>query len=165
MSCLEYWKQPGYVNTLNELPAQSSSRQPASMPPSSRKSEEVTAGLDAKIDDLRIKTPFIEELRTVMIDKGNMRQEDIERLPSISSELPEGDDRHFLKALRTFFASSQSEEIYNRYRAVSMACYPDDPFLSFSQIKRQVEIITGVSPTLAAPDPSQPMSTIPRPSK
>ncbi|KAF9463105.1 hypothetical protein BDZ94DRAFT_1164520, partial [Collybia nuda] len=102
------------------------------------------------IDDLQITAGFIEALRTAILENSNMRREDIQCLCDASSELPEGiNDRHFLKALRCFLATtSASEETFNSFRAASQECYPDDPFLSFSQIRRQVEMITGVSPIM-----------------
>jgi hypothetical protein len=79
-----------------------------------------------------------------------MREGDIERLREAPSHYPdEVSDKHFLKALRTFIATTNaSEKTYNDVRAASQACYPDDPFLSFDQVKRKLEMLTGVVPIL-----------------
>ncbi|KAF5379709.1 hypothetical protein D9615_005670 [Tricholomella constricta] len=91
----------------------------------------VTPGLDAKIDDVRITAEFIDALRTATLEKSNMRPEDIQRLRDAPSDLPDDiNDRHFLKALRTFLATTNaSQETY-------------------SGIKRKVEHITGVTPII-----------------
>ena len=112
--------------------------------------ESLTAGLDAKIEDFRITAEFIEGLRTATLENSNMREGDIERLREAPSHYPdEVSDKHFLKALRTFIATTNSsEKTYNDVRAASQACYPDDPFLSFDQVKRKLEMLTGVVPIL-----------------
>ncbi|KAG6894511.1 hypothetical protein C0992_005782 [Termitomyces sp. T32_za158] len=117
-------------------------------PQSAAQSTEVTPGLDSNIDELRLTAQFIEALKSATLEKSNMDPEDIKRLREAPPHpLVDTSDRHFIKALRTFIATiNASEETYNGVRAAQKACYPDDPFLSFYQIKRQVEIITGVSP-------------------
>jgi hypothetical protein len=118
--------------------------------PDNQEHEPFTAGLDAKIEDLRITANFIEGLRTATLETSNMRKEDIERLREAPLHSPdEVSDKHFLKALRTFIATTNaSEKTYNDVRAASQACYPDDPFLSFDQVKRKLEMLTGVVPIL-----------------
>lgn len=144
---------PNNVTNENDpsMPSQSASQLPDDIPPAVPElDEDTTPGLDAKIDDLRITAEFIEALQTATLENSNMQKEDIQCLRDAPSELPEGvDDRHFLKALRCFLTTmSASEETYNGFRAASQECYPDDPFLSFAQIKHQVEMITRVSPIM-----------------
>lgn len=113
--------------------------------------ELVAAGLNSKIDKLRITAEFIRGLQTATLEKSNMSAEDIQCLRTPSSEFPDDmvNDRHFLKALRTFLATTDaSEKTYDDVRAAHQACYPDDPYLSFYQIRRQVELLTGVTPIM-----------------
>jgi hypothetical protein len=111
---------------------------------------EITAGLDAKIEDLRITAEFIEGLRTATLEESNMRKDNIKCLREAPSQYPdEVLDKHFLKALRTFIATTNAlEKTYIDVRAASQACYPGDPFLSFDQVKRKLELLTGVVPIL-----------------
>ncbi|KAF8067786.1 hypothetical protein FPV67DRAFT_1493531 [Lyophyllum atratum] len=112
--------------------------------------EDPPPGLGAATHDLRTTAAFIEGLKNRTLDQINIQKKVIERLRDAPSELPDCiSDRHFLKALGTFLATADSdapEAMYNGYRTALLACYPDDPFLSFDQVKRQLEIITGVTP-------------------
>ncbi|KAF8234295.1 hypothetical protein L208DRAFT_1040487, partial [Tricholoma matsutake] len=106
--------------------------------------------LDAHIDELRITAQFIEGLQTATLENSNMHEEDIQRLRDPPSNFPEEiTDRHFLKALRMFILTTNaSEATYNGVWAASQACYPDDPFLSFDQVKHKLEMLTGVVPIM-----------------
>jgi len=77
-----------------------------------------------------------------------MQQEDINRLRAADPD-PRLDvtDKHFVKALRAFLSTTNtSESTYNAIRSSLLECYPDDPFLSFGQVKRRVEQLSGVVP-------------------
>ena len=59
------------------------------------------------------------------------------------------DDQHFVKAMKVFLATTNaSEATYEGVRAAVMECYPEDPFLSYKQVRRRVESISGISPIL-----------------
>jgi hypothetical protein len=109
-----------------------------------------TPGLDAHIDELRVTAQFIDGLWTVTLDNSNMCKEDIQRLCDPPSDFPEEiTDQHFLKALRTFISTTNaSEATYNGVHAACQTCYPDDPFLSFDQVKHKLEMLTGVVPIM-----------------
>ena len=105
-----------------------------------------TPGLDASIKELRVTAEFIESLQTAMLEQSNMCDEDIQQLCDPPTSFPEEvTDRHFLKALRTFISTTNaSEAMYNGVHAASQACYPDDSFLLFDQVKRKLEGLTGM---------------------
>ena len=77
-----------------------------------------------------------------------MRQEDIDRLRAAHPD-PCFDvtDKHFIKALRIFLSTTNtSQATYDGTRSAILNCYPDDPFLSFGQMRRRVEQLSGVVP-------------------
>jgi hypothetical protein len=77
-----------------------------------------------------------------------MRQDDIDRLRAADRD-PHIDieDKHFIKSLRGFLSSTgASQATYNDWRDLLLDCYPDDPFLSFDQMKRRVEQLSGIVP-------------------
>ena len=77
-----------------------------------------------------------------------MQPEDIDRLRAADPD-PRLDvtDRHFAKALRIFLSTTNtSQATYDAIRSSMVECYPEDPFLSFRQVKRRVEQLTGVVP-------------------
>jgi hypothetical protein len=105
-------------------------------------------GARSHIPDLRTTAEFIHAIRTATLENSNMKQQDIDRLREAPHDFPlDVEDPHFLFALRSFFAVTYaSEDTYTSFRAAAMACYPDHPFLSYDQIKRRVEQISGVVP-------------------
>jgi hypothetical protein len=105
-------------------------------------------GLNSPIDDLKKTTQFIDGLRAATLERSNMQQEDIDRLRAAEPD-PRLDvmDKHFIKALRIFLSTtSASQATYNAIRSSMLECYPDDPFLSFWQMRKRVEQLSGVVP-------------------
>jgi hypothetical protein len=74
----------------------------------------------------------------------------IERLRAAPPELLHDlEDPDFLFSLHSFLAvTNASEETYNRFCAAALARHPDNLFLSFNQMKRHVEQITGIVPII-----------------
>ena len=105
-------------------------------------------GLDSRIEDLKMTAQFIDALRNATLEQSNMRPDDIERLRAAEPDpLLDVQDNHFVKALRTFLSTTNSSQAtYNDIRSTMLLCYPDDPFLSFDQMKRRVEQLSGVVP-------------------
>jgi len=77
-----------------------------------------------------------------------MDERDIQRLRDAPHEFPfDVEDADFLFVLRAFLSvTNASQETYNSFRAAALARHPDNPFLSFDQMKRRVEQISGVVP-------------------
>jgi hypothetical protein len=107
-------------------------------------------GAGSRIDEIRITAGFISAIKAATLENSNMSTRDIERLREAPCNFPfDVEDSHFLFALRTFFAvTNASEDTYNSFRAAALACYPDSPFLSYDQVKRRVEQISGVVPII-----------------
>jgi len=77
-----------------------------------------------------------------------MNQDDINCLRAAESD-PRLDvtDQHFIKSLRIFLSTTNtSQATYDAIRSTLIDCYPDDVFLSFGQMKRRVEQLSGVVP-------------------
>jgi hypothetical protein len=89
---------------------------------------------------------FINTLCSATLEESNMRWEDIEQLCAAEPDpLLDVTDKHFVKALRTFLLTTNSlQATYNAIRSTMLVCYPDDPFLSFDQMKRHVKQLSGV---------------------
>ena len=116
--------------------------------PSNRQADDaVTAGLDSKISELRVTAEFIELLFSARLEDSNMDPDSIERLRNPPTTIPdEFNDKHFVKALKAFLAATNSSEAtYNSFCVGIMECYPDDPFLSFNQVQRCIQTLTGIS--------------------
>jgi hypothetical protein len=105
-------------------------------------------GLESKIEDIETMVRFIELLKDAKLDGSKMDTEDIARLRCASSEFPSNAfDPNFLFALRSFFAcNNASQETYNRFCAAALARHPEDEFLSYHQVRRRIEQISGVVP-------------------
>ena len=106
-------------------------------------------GLNSPIDDLKKTAQFIHSLQGATLEHSNMRQDDIEQLHATDPDpcLNIAGDKHFIKLLRGFISTTSAPQAtYNDWRDLLLDCYPDDPFLSFDQMKRCVEQLSGVVP-------------------
>jgi hypothetical protein len=110
--------------------------------------DDTLLGLNSPIDDLKKTARFIRSLRDATLEHSNMRQDDINRLRTANlGPILDVEDKHFIKSLRGFLLStSVSQATYNAWRDLILDCYPDDPFLSFNQMKRHIEQLSGVVP-------------------
>ena len=102
----------------------------------------VLLGLNSSIDKLKKTAHPIDALRGATLEQSDMRQEDIDRLRAAEPG-PRLDvtDKHFVMALRIFLATSNTshwQATYDAVRSAVIKCYPDDPFLSFHQMKQHV---------------------------
>ncbi|KAG6807238.1 hypothetical protein H0H92_008277, partial [Tricholoma furcatifolium] len=104
-------------------------------------------GLASEIPQLKILSEFIDLLLKARLEDSNMDPDQIELLQNPPQLAGDGlDDKHFLKALKMFMAmTNSSEATYEASCATNMECYPDDPFLSFKQVHRHIEKMTGIS--------------------
>ena len=105
-------------------------------------------GLDSPIDELKMMAEFIKALKGATLEQSNMQPEDVERLRAADpTPVVDATDKHFVKALKTFFSTTNSSQAtYNNMRSTMLECYPDDPFLSYDQMRRRVEQLSGVVP-------------------
>ena len=113
-------------------------------------------GLNSSIDDLKKTARFIDTLRGATLEQSNMRPEDIECLCAADPD-PRLDvmDEHFVKALHLFLSTTNaSRTTYDKIRTSMLRCYPNDPFLSFWQVKQRVEQLSGVVPVFSDMCPS-----------
>jgi len=97
---------------------------------------------------LKKTSQFIIALQGATLEQSDMLQEDIDRLcaaePDLCLDLT---DKHFVKALRIFLSTTNTPRTtYDAIRSSMVDCYPDDPFLSFRQIKCHIEQLSGVVP-------------------
>ena len=113
-------------------------------------SDDIALGLNSPIDELKKTALYIDALRSATLEQSNMRPEDIDRLRTAEPDPhPEVMDKHFVKALHVFLSvTNASRSTYDTIRSAMIRCYPNDPFLSFWQVKRHVETLSGVVPIL-----------------
>jgi len=104
--------------------------------------------VNSNIEDLRSTAAFISAIKAATLEESNMHEKDLERLRNAPPDPPlDVHDQYFLFAMRTFYAvTTASRDTYDSIRAAALACYPDNPFLSFDQVKRRIEQISGVVP-------------------
>ena len=105
--------------------------------------DDVILGLGSPIDNLKKTAAFIDALWGATLEQSNMQQDDIDRLCAAESDpCLDVTDKHFVKALRIFLSTTNaSQATYNAIRSTINECYPNDPFLSFGQMKRRVELV------------------------
>ena len=111
---------------------------------------EIAIRLNSTINELRKTAQFIDALRGATLEQSNMQQEDIDHLHTAEPD-PRLNitDKHFCKALSAFLSvTNTSQKTYNMFSSCSsmLACYPDDPFLLYSQVKWCVKQLSGVVP-------------------
>src|SRR5258708_2250768 len=89
---------------------------------------------------------FIDVLWGATLEQSNMQQDDIDRLRAAESDpCLDVTDKHFVKALCIFLSTTNaSQATYNAIRSTINECYPNDPFLSFGQMKCHIEQLSGV---------------------
>jgi hypothetical protein len=110
--------------------------------------DNIVLGLNSLIDELKKTAEFICGLRGATLEHSNMQQDNIDRLRAADPD-PCHDigDKHFIKSLRAFLSSTTALwASYNDWCNLLLDCYPDDPFLSFDQMKRHVEQLSSVVP-------------------
>lgn len=108
----------------------------------------IELGLKSPVDELKKTAQFINALRGATLEQSNMQPENIDHLRAADPD-PRLDvtDRHFAKALRIFLSTTNIlQATYDAIRSSMVECYPKDPFLSFRQVKRRVEQLTGIVP-------------------
>ncbi|KAF8345425.1 hypothetical protein F5887DRAFT_885039, partial [Amanita rubescens] len=111
--------------------------------------ENETVGLGSEIDDIKTAAQFIEELKHAKLDNSNMHPNDIARLREAPKDFPfDVCDPDFLLSLRTFLAvNNASQDVYNSFRDAYLIRHPKDHvFLSYDQIKRRIQQISGIVP-------------------
>jgi hypothetical protein len=100
------------------------------------------------IEDIKLNAEFIHLLQNASLDDSGMSLDDIERLRNPTPDR-DGDfdltNPAFVHSVKTFAACANgSDEIYNKQRSAYLERHPDEEFLSLFQIKRRIELLTGV---------------------
>ncbi len=110
--------------------------------------DEIHLGLNSTINDLKKTACFIDALRGATLEESNMQQGDIDRLRATKPDpCLDITDKHFDKAFGLFMSTTNTSQAnYNAIRSRMLKCYPNDPFLSFDQMKRHVQQLSGVVP-------------------
>jgi len=119
--------------------------------PAPLETREGDSNIEIHISSLQITEQFLDTLRNATLENSKMDLEDITclREPERDTFLVDISDKHLVKALRIFLASTNSSrEHYEQIRKIAMDIYSDDLFLSFDQIKQCVKWISGVVPLL-----------------
>ncbi|KAF8330259.1 hypothetical protein F5887DRAFT_840521, partial [Amanita rubescens] len=104
----------------------------------------------SQMSDIQIAAQFINELKNATLEHTGMDPEDIEHLRSAPSHFSfDVHDPDFIFSLRTFMAvSNASQATYNAFRDATLERHPTDPFLSYDQVKRRIEQLSGVVPIM-----------------
>lgn len=100
------------------------------------------------MNELKKTAQFIRGLQGATLEDSNMQPDNIDHLrtanlgPHLNTE-----NKHFIKLLWGFLSSTgASEATYNDWHDLLLDCYPDDPFLSFNQMKQRIKQLSGIVP-------------------
>jgi len=108
----------------------------------------LSRGLNSPIDKLKKTAQFIRALQGATLEQSNMLQVDIDRfVPLIQTLASMLQTITSSRLLGVFLSTTNaSRATYDALRSRLLNCYPDDPFLSFGQMKRRVVELSGVVP-------------------
>jgi hypothetical protein len=96
---------------------------------------------------LQIARQYSDLLRSASLDKSGMQPEEIDQLRNPDQTYMLADPSPLLRSVRHFVNnSSASREFYESMRAIERLNRPDDPILSFDQVRQQVRWLSGVTP-------------------
>jgi len=97
----------------------------------------------AILQDLQIPLTFAKDLETASLDNGTLDKETPARLRNPTQQpLP---DQDLLVSIKLYFATDgTSQETYSNVREVFLESHPEDSILTFHQIKKRVEELSGV---------------------
>ncbi len=99
----------------------------------------------ANLEHLQLALMFIKDLQNANLDNGKLDPETLHRLRNPTQQPLAIDDEDLLLAIRLFFATSNaSQEVYNSSRIAILLRHPDDPILTYYQIKKKVQELSGV---------------------
>ena len=103
-------------------------------------------GLNSLIDKIKKTAKFIHGIQGATLEHSNMQQDNIDQLHAANLDpcLDIG-DKHFVKSLQGFLLlTNASQSTYNNWCDLLLNCYPDDPFLSFDQMKQHIQQLSGI---------------------
>ncbi|KAG5640942.1 hypothetical protein DXG03_006598, partial [Asterophora parasitica] len=101
------------------------------------------------LPSFQVTESFLDAMAYATLEDSGMKPEDIARLRQPerdSTDLLDDSNRHLLKSVRHFINNTDSSRnYYENTRQIDLLTYPEDPFLSFNQVKR-VETLSEVVP-------------------
>ena len=99
------------------------------------------------LPQLQTAQQYIDLLRSASLDSSAMQAEDIEDLRNPGQDYTLMDPSPLLRSVRHFINNyAASREHYETMRNIERLHRPDDPMLSFDQVKRRVRWLSGVVP-------------------
>ena len=100
-----------------------------------------------QLPQLQIAQQYIELLRSATLDLSGMLADDIANLRNPGQDYMLTDPSPLLRSIRHFVNNSTaSRKHYELMRTIERLHRPDDPILSFDQVKRRVRWLSGVVP-------------------
>ncbi len=107
--------------------------------------EDIPLPETANLQDLQVALLFIKDLQNASLDNGKI---DAETLHRIRNPIPQPltiDDQDLLFSIKLFLSTSAaSQQVYNSTRDAVLERHPDDPVLTFHQVKKKVQELSGV---------------------
>ncbi|KLO10906.1 hypothetical protein SCHPADRAFT_916213 [Schizopora paradoxa] len=99
----------------------------------------------ANLEDLQISLKFIHDLQQACLEDGKLDAETLHRLRNPTPHPLTIEDRDLLLSLKLFMSTSQaSQEVYKSAREAVLERHPEDPILSYHQVRRKVQELSGV---------------------
>jgi Transposase family tnp2 len=100
-----------------------------------------------ELPQLQLAQQYIDLLRSAALDKSGMQSDDIDELRNPTQTYTLVDPSPLLRSVRHFINnSSASRKHYESMRTIERLHKPDDPILSFDQVRRRVGWLSGVMP-------------------
>ncbi len=99
----------------------------------------------ANLQDLQIALQFIKDLEHASLDNGKLDQDTLHRLRNPTPQPLVIENQDLLFSIKLFLSTSgASQEVYNDTREAVLQRHPEDEVLSYYQIRKKVEELSGV---------------------
>ena len=113
-------------------------------------SDKVAPGLEdiqnIQINDLKTAAEFISQLQGATLDASGLSPSMIQRLRNCPPQSPSGLDQSTQFSIKLFISTlNSSQQTYESVRAAVLERYPEDNILSYHEVKKVLEELTGVT--------------------
>ena len=99
-----------------------------------------------QIDDLKTAAEFISQLQGATLDASRLSPSMIQRLRNCPPESSSGLDQTTRFSIKLFIATlNSSQQTYESVRGAILEQYPEDNILSYHEVKKAIEELTGVT--------------------
>jgi hypothetical protein len=141
---------PSDAGEVGSPPVQSRTPSPRPTSPQSSSTSDIANDywqpeVEPVVDELKSSLDFIHALQNASLDDGGLSEEALRRLRNPPQHILEIDDPVELLSLRHFLGTSNaSQHTYANVQKVHNDTFPEQPMLSYAQVRNKLEEWTGV---------------------